>query len=76
MGRALTSGYSCDVNTPRSKPHLSLGLPSSLLLSLSFRPLIPHLHLVLRARGPAQVIYLSVKILVMTARREAPGPWH
>lgn len=38
----------------------------------------PHTSILLLpcAWGPVEVIYLSVKRLVMTTRQEAPGPWH
>lgn len=68
MGLALTSGYYLDVNTPLPEPQLSPYLTLSIFSSPTSMPLLPW--------GTVEVIYLSVKRLVMTLRQEASGSWH
>lgn len=77
IGVALTSGYLVNVKALSLNLSCFLATPCSASISaqyfahpLTAIPLIPC------ARGLVEVIYLSVKRLVMMLRQEALSPWH
>lgn len=68
----MTSGYSFDLRSCLPQPHRLLCLPLLMVLSSSFSPA----SIVPCAWRPVEVLYLSMKRLVMKQRQENLSPWH